>query len=154
MSAPTIVGNRRTLSASSVLEAVGDDLLHIKIEDRLRWSDLGEVLGKSEDQAAKYADASASMDLVSFAKGRAHWGSRFTGSLDRLIDGAGQPCAVQTQSRLLKAALAIEEAREDGDLSVADIRANRSVLEHARDALDAQLARLGPKSERSTQGER
>lgn len=150
MSAPQIHGSRRTLSASSVLDAVGDDLLHIKMEDRLRWADLGEVLGKSEDQAAKYADGSAAMDIVSFAKGRAHWGSRFTGSLDRLIDdGAGSPCAIQTQSRLLKAALAIEEAKEDGDLSVADIQANRSVLEHARDALDAQLARLGPKGQRA-----
>lgn len=150
MSAPQIHGSRRTLSASSVLDAVGDDLLRIKMEDRLRWADLGEVLGKSEDQAAKYADGSASMDVISFAKGRAHWGSRFTGSLDRLIeDGAESPCAVQTQSRLLKAALAIEEAKEDGDLSVADIQANRSVLEHARDALDAQLARLGPKGQRA-----
>lgn len=146
MNAPPIHGNRRTITASSILEAVGDDLLHIKMEDRLRWADLGEVLGKSEDQAAKYADGSASMDIISFAKGRSAWGSRFTGSLDRLIEsGAGSPCAVQTQSRLLKAALAIEEAKEDGDLSVADIQANRSVLEHARDALDAQLARLGPK---------
>lgn len=150
MSAPQVPGNRRTLSASSILEAVGDDLLNIKIEDRLRWTDLGEVLGKSEDQAAKYADGSAAMDIISFGKGKAHWGSRFTGSLDRLIEGgAGSPCAIQTQSRILKAALAIEEAKEDGDLSVDDIRANRSVLEHARDALDAQLARLGQKAGRA-----
>lgn len=150
MSEPPIHGNRRTLSASSVLEAVGDDLLQIKMQDRLRWTDIGEVLGRSEDQAAKYADGSASMDIVSWAKGRAQWGSRFTGSLERLIDGEiGPPTPVQTQSRLLKAALVIEEAKEDGELSVSDIQANRSVLEHARDALDAQLARLGPRDARA-----
>ena len=147
MSGPTIHGNARAVTASSVVAAVGDDLLSIKQADRLRWSDLGEVLGVSEDQAAKYADGSATMNLVAFAKGRAAWGSRFTGSLDRLIgDGvaAGITCN-QTQSRLLKAALAIEEAKEDGDLSVDDIRENRKTLEHARDAIDAQLNRLGPK---------
>lgn len=146
MSAPTIHGKRSAVTAFSVLDALGDDLTRIKSEDKLRWSDIGEVLGRSEDQAAKYADGSATMDVVAFAKGRAAWGSRFTGSLDRLIGGSTPVAdAGMTQSRILKAALAIEEAREDGDLSIDDIRTNRSALEHARDAIDAQLARLGPK---------
>jgi hypothetical protein len=148
VSAPSIHGKKSAITASSVVEALGDDLLAIKMEDRLRWSDIGETLGRSEDQAAKYADATATMDVVAYSKGRCAWGARFTGSLDRLIEG-GCPAvtANQAQSRLLKAALAIEEAREDGDLSVDDIRANRSALENARDAIDAQLSRLGPKGE-------
>lgn len=150
MSAPSIHGNVRAVTASSVVEAVGDDLLTIKQTDRLRWSDIGEVLGVSEDQAAKYADGSATMNLVAFAKGRSAWGSRFTGTLDRLIGcGRTDVTGCQTQSSILKAALAIEEAKEDGDLSVDDIRANRKTLEHARDAIDAQLNRLGPKGARA-----
>lgn len=145
MSAPSIHGKRRTLSASSILEAIGDRLMHIKMEDRLRWSDMGEVLGVSEDQVAKYADGSAAMNIIAFGKGWAHWRSRFTGELELLIEGSTEkPCATQTQSRILKACLAIEEAKGDGELTVEDIRANRTILEHARDAIDAQLARLGP----------
>lgn len=150
MTGPAIHGKRKAITASAVLDALADDLSQIKKDDRLRWSDVGEVLGKSEDQAAKYADGSATMDIVAFAKGWGSWGTRFIGTLERLIgDSAGQPCAHQTQSRLLKAALVIEEAKGDGDLSVEDIRANRSTLEHARDALDAQLARLKPTEARA-----
>jgi predicted transcriptional regulator len=146
MSNPQIVGNRRTLSASTILEALGDRLMHIKMEDRLRWSDMGEALGVSEDQVAKYADGTAAMNVVTYAKAWAHWRSRFTGDLELLVEGSTEkPCATQTQSRILKACLAIEEAKVDGDLTVEDIRSNRTVLEHARDAIDAQLARLGPK---------
>lgn len=147
MSKPSIHGKAKRLTASNILEAVGDDLLHIKMEDKDRWTDLGEVLGVSEDQAAKYADATAAMNIVAFARGWAEWGTRFTGSLERLIEGAiGAPCPHQTQSKILKACLAIEEAKEDGELTVEDIRSNRTTLEHARDAIDAQLARLGPKA--------
>jgi hypothetical protein len=151
VSAPTIHGNRRTLSATSILECLGDRLMHIKMEDRLRWSDLGEIIGVSEDQAAKYADGSAAMNVIAFAKAWAHWRSRFTGDLEMLVEGSTEkPCAAQTQSRILKACLAIEEAKSDGDgLTVEDIRKNRTVLEHARDAIDAQLARLGPKDARA-----
>jgi len=146
VSAPQIHGKPRAITASSVLSAIGDDLSLIRSEDGLTWVDIGEVLGKSDDQAAKYADGTAEMGIVAFAKGRKAWGGRFTGSLDRLIEGCGDRISCnQTQHRILAAALAIEEAREDGDLSDDDIRANRSTLENARDAINAQLARLGPK---------
>jgi hypothetical protein len=146
VNAPQNHGKAKRLTASNVLEAVGDDLLRIKMHDKDRWADLGEVLGVSEDQAAKYADATAAMNIVAFARGWAEWGSRFSGSLERLIEGAtGVPCPHQTQSRILKACLAIEECKEDGELTVEDIYANRTTLEHARDAIDAQLSRLGPK---------
>lgn len=145
MNAPQFHGKRRAITASSVLKSLGDDLSLIRREDSLTWVDVGEVLGKSEDQAAKYADGTAEMGVVAFAKGRKAWGGRFTGSLDRLIENASEPISCnQTQHRILKAALAIAEARSDGDLSIDEIRANRSIFENARDALDAQLARLGP----------
>ena len=57
MSAPSIHG--KVVPASAILTALGDALSRIRQEDRLTWADLGAVLGKSEDQAAKYADGSA-----------------------------------------------------------------------------------------------
>jgi hypothetical protein len=139
-------GKTRALTASSVVETLGDALLSIKIEDRLRWTDLGETLGRSEDQAAKYADASATMDVVAFAKGRAAWGSRFTGGLDKLIEACGDGVTGhRAQSCILKSALALSQALEDGDLTDAEIRGNRSTLEASRDAIDALLNRLTPR---------
>jgi hypothetical protein len=146
VSNPTIHGKKVLVTASSVLDAVASDLLRIKMDDGLRWADLGEVLGKSEDQAAKYADGSAEMGVVAYAKARAQWNGRFTGSLDRLIEQAepqGNPH--YAQSCILKAALALSVALEDGDLDIGEVLANRSTLEAARDAINGQLARLAPR---------
>jgi hypothetical protein len=44
------------------------------------------VLGKSEDSAAHYCDGSATMDAVTFGRGKKEWGSRFTGYFDRLCE--------------------------------------------------------------------
>lgn len=145
MNRPTIHGNRLPLTAFNVLEALGDDLTKIKSDDKLRWTDVGEVLGVSDDQAAKYADGSAAMNVVAFARGRAVWGKRFTGRVDALVDG-WRPMVdpYHTQSCVLKAALSIAEALEDGDLSIDEIKANRTTLVNARDAIDAQLSRLAP----------
>jgi hypothetical protein len=108
---------------------------------------MAEVLGKSEDQVAKYADGSATMDVVTCTKARAAWGSRFSGALDRLIEKSGRQVSCnEAQHRILRAALVIEEARQDGHMTVEDIRANKTTLENARDAIDAQLQRLGPKA--------
>ena len=143
----TVHGKKQALTASLVVDTLGDALLSIKIEDRLRWADIGETLRRSEDQAAKYADGSATMDVVAFAMGRAAWGSRFTGGLDKLIDVCGDGMNGHTaQSCILRAALALSQALEDGDLSDSDIRTIRSTLEKSRDAIDALLVRLAPRN--------
>lgn len=145
MSAPTIHGKTVLVTASNVLDAVASDLLQIKMQDGLRWADLGDVLGKSEDQAAKYADGSAEIGIVAYAKARAQWNGRFTGSLDRLIEQARpEGNGHHAQSCLLKAALGLSVALEDGNITVEEVRANRTTLEAARDAINGQLARLGP----------
>jgi predicted transcriptional regulator len=142
---PTIHGNRLPLTASNVLSALGDDLTKIKSDDKIRWTDIGEVLGVSEDQAAKYADGSAAMNVVAYTRARAVWGKRATGRVDALVDGwRPEVDPYHTQSCVLKAALSIAEALEDGDLSIDEIRQNRTTLVNARDAIDAQLARLNP----------
>ena len=143
MNKPTIHGKRIAITASSVLDAIGSDLLRIKMEDGLRWSDIGSVMHKSEDQAAKYADATASMDVVAYTLAEASWGSRFTGTRDKLLRAAREEANPHhAQSCILKAALALAEALEDGDLSIEELQANRTKLVNARDAIDAQLARL------------
>lgn len=144
MSEPPIHGKRRVITASMVLTALGDALMQIKSEDGLTWGDLGVILGKSEDQAAKYAEGSAEMGAYALYRAKMAWNGRFTGKADRLIGEASDPVDAQlAQSRILKAALALSVALEDGDLSIAEVQSNRSTLENARDAIDAQLARLG-----------
>lgn len=142
---PTIHGKRPVFSASSVLEAIATDLSAIKNEDRLTYADLGAVLGKSEDQAAKYCDGSATMDAITFGRGKREWNGRFTGRFDRLCVESRPAVHTdrQAQSSLIKASLAMAETLEDDDeIDVEEVRANRKTLEDARDAIDAQLAKL------------
>lgn len=144
MSEPRIHG--RVVSASAILRALGDSLSRIRQEDELTWADCGAVLGKSEDQAAKYADASAEMGAVALYRARQAWNGRFTGAADKLIaDAAPEQDPHSAQSCILRAALALSTALEDGKLTVEEIRASRSTLEQSRDAIDALLHRLTPK---------
>jgi hypothetical protein len=140
-------GSRPVFSASSVLDAIASELSTIKHEDGLTDADIGRVLGKSEDQAAKYRAGLAEMGIVAFAAGKREWNGRFTGALDRLCEDSrpGKHCDRAAQSRVLKAALAMSEALEDDDEVCRDeVRKNRATLEAARDAIDAQLRKLRP----------
>lgn len=142
MTSPTIHGHRSVFSASSVLDAIAVSLKQIKDEDRLTYADLGAVLGKSEDQAAKYCDGSATMDAVTFARAKREWNGRFTGPYDRLCveTRPGADCDRTRGSKVLKAALALSVALEDDDqVSPAEVRTNRATIEAARDALDDLL---------------
>ena len=144
MSDPRFHGNRAVVSASDVVNALADALGEIRQQDRLTWADMGTVLGKSEDQAAKYADASAVMDVATFWRAREAWGSRFTGYFDRLGDGAGQTNDRHGHTTVLAAALAIAQALEsDNQITPGEVRAMRSELESARDAIESQLKKLG-----------
>lgn len=139
--------NRPVFSASAVLEAIATELSTIKHEDGLTYADIGRVLGKSEDQAAKYCAGYADMGVVSFAAGKREWNGRFTGALDRLcVDSRpGKADDRSAQTSLLKAALAMSEALEgDEEIVREEVRKNRATLENARAAIDAQLAKLGP----------
>ena len=145
MPRPTIHGKQRAFSASAVLDAVGGDIASIKSDDGLTWSDIGAVLGVSEDQAAKYASSEAAMNVVAYARGKREWNGRFTGSLSRLCVEtrpatiAGRTC----ESRVLKAALALSIALEDdNEIDAREVQQNRATIESARDALDALLAKL------------
>lgn len=140
-------GNLRPVSASAILECLGRDLLQIKQEDRLTFADVGRILGKSEDQAAKYCEASAEMGVTAFYFAKQAWNGRFTGRADALVGrGLDSTCDRHKESRVLKAALALSVALEDGQVDVSEIHANRATLEQARDALEGLLSRIGPRS--------
>jgi hypothetical protein len=140
----TIVGNRPVFSETAVLDAIGTELLAIKTQDRLTWDDMAAVLGVSDVQAAKYVDGSAKMSIVAFARAKREWNGRFTGTLDRLCADTrpGHLSDHAAQSSILKAALALSVALEDGQVDPEEVRANRATLECARDAIEAQLAKL------------
>lgn len=57
MPSDTIHGKPPSFSASNILDTFAADLATIKREDRLTYADLGALLGKSEDQAAKYCES-------------------------------------------------------------------------------------------------
>jgi hypothetical protein len=132
-------------SASNALAAIGKALAEIKSQDGLTWADMGAVLGVSDDQAAKYAEGSASMNVVTFGRGKQYWNGRFTGYLDRLCveSRPGTASDREHESLVLKAALALSIALADDDeITAREVRANRHTIEAARDALDALLGKV------------
>ena len=78
-----------------------------------------------------------------FGRGKKEWGSRFTGYFDRLCEdsraGVGDR---ECETSVLKAALALSVALQDGKITTAEIRAHRSDIEAARDALAGLLGKL------------
>jgi len=136
-------------SASSVLDALAESLSAIRRDDKLTFADMAAVLGKSEDQAGKYASGQQEMGVIAFARAKREWNGRFTGALDRLCVDS-RPAAIGTDrakgSAVLKAALALSVALEDDDaIDSNEVRANRSTLENARDAIEALLSKLAPR---------
>jgi len=136
---------RAIFSASHVLEAIGAELSLIKAQDRLTYGDIAAVLGKSEDQAAKYCAGEAAMDVITFARAKREWNGRFTGALDRLChDSRPKADADRTRgSKVLKAALALSVALEDDEeITPKEVRANRAAIEDAIEALQGLLGKL------------
>lgn len=137
--------SRKPYSASNALEAIATALREIKHEDGLTYHDLGAALGKSDDQAAKYADGTATMDFITFGRARREWGTRFTCHFDQLC---GVPSIPGTddragQSRVLRAALVMSEAMEDnGVIDLEEVRAHRKAFAQAFDAIGEQLQKL------------
>jgi hypothetical protein len=152
MTARTSTASRPVFSASAVMDAVASELSTIKHEDGLTDADLGRVLGKSEDMAAKYRTGLAEMGVVAFAAAKREWNGRFTGALDRLCADS-RPVGTtdrSAQTSVLKAALAMSEALEgDDEIVREEVRKNRATLENAVVAIQAQLAKLGPAGKRA-----
>lgn len=136
---------RKPYSASNALSAVAQALSEIKHADGLTWSDIGAVLGKSDDQAAKYAEGSATMDFITFGRARKEWGKRFTCYFDQLC-GEGQApgdCDRRDMASVAVAAAKMAEALEDdGLIDAGEVRAAIKPLSAAFDAIGRQLQKL------------
>lgn len=134
---------RPVFSASAVLDALASELSTIKHEDKLSDADIGRVLGKSEDQAAKYRTGLAEMGVIAFAAAKREWNGRFTGAVDRLcIESRPAGDDRSCESSVLQAALALSIALQDGKIDAGEVRANRATIEAARDALEGLLGKL------------
>ncbi|MFE8106933.1 hypothetical protein DTL00_12870 [Sphingomonas melonis] len=132
-------------SASSVIDTIAQSLTAIRREDGLTFDDMGAIMGKSADQAAKYCAGSATMDAITYARCRREWNGRFDGALDRLCHDTRPTAQADRacQSMVLKAALALSIALEDDDeITPSEVRANRGTIEEARDALDGLLRKI------------
>lgn len=138
--------NRKPYSASNALDAVARAISEIKHQDGLTWADVGAIIGKSDDQAAKYAEGSATMDFITFGRARKEWGKRFTCYFDQLC-GEGQApgeCDRRDMASVAIAAAKMAEALEDDGMIDADeVRANAKPLAAAFDAIGRQLQKLG-----------
>lgn len=146
MTARQSTAKRPVFSASAVLDAIASELSTIKHEDGLTDADLGRVLGKSEDQAAKYRTGLAEMGVVAFASAKREWNGRFTGALDRLCENSrpATVCDHSTLTALLDLGTRLAKALEDGAIKPEEVRDNRKQLEDVRDMIDAQLGKLRP----------
>lgn len=144
MSSPAIHGKRSVFSASNLLAAAGKALGEIKQDDKLTWVDVGAILGVSDDQASKYAEGTATMNFVTFYRGKREWNGRFTGPCDRLCEDSrpGKLNDHGSLTALLTAAACISKALENGEIEPHEVREHRSELEAAYDAIGAQLGKL------------
>ena len=144
MDKPTIHGRRPVFSENNLLQAVGDAILEIKHQDGLTWTDIGKVLGVSDDSAAKYASGFASMTFTTFMRGKREWGGRFAGPVERLVVNSrpGTISGHMALTHMLSATSAICAAMEDGELTAREIRENRRLLETARDELESLLRQI------------
>ena len=147
MTARTSTGSRPVFSASNARDIIAASLSDIKAEDDLTDADLGRVLGKSEDQAAKYRTGLAEMPAFALLAAWREWNGRFIGPIRTYVEDSRpiKTCDRSGQTSILGAALALSAALEDDDeITAEEVRANRKAIEAARDALEAQLAKLRP----------
>jgi len=86
MSAPHIHRKGSIVPASLLVSVAGDTILKIRSEDGLTWADIGDMIGKSEDQVTKYANGLATMDFTTFLRGVQAWGPRFVNPVLGQID--------------------------------------------------------------------
>lgn len=140
-----IHANRRVFSASNVRDTIADTLQRIKREDSLTFTDMGRVLGKSADRAEAYHNGDfTDMPAYSLLAAWREWNGRFIGPLRDLVENS-RPVSTSDQhhhTNILQACLALSVALEDGEVTPAEVTANRSTLEKARDAIEAQLAKV------------
>lgn len=149
MTAPHIHGRYRTIPASLMLDTLGASLTAIKARDGATDSDLGAVLGKSDDRAAAYRAGGADMGVVSFLRGCREWDGCFANSVLGLVGMKivpVEPEAVDDQASVttvLSLAIALSaELEKDGEVDDDDLQRHQFVIERAGHIIDGYRERL------------
>ncbi len=83
---PLIHGARGYVPASKLVEQIAATLSTIKDEDKLTYAELGSAIGRSDDQAAKYCEGSATMDAPTFLRACNTWNGRFANPVMALFN--------------------------------------------------------------------
>jgi hypothetical protein len=146
---PTIYVRYRSISASKLVNALAHSLTDIKVEDELTDSDVGAILGKGDDQAAKYRTGLAEMSVTTFMRGCAAWNGRFANEAFAQVGmkliplDAGEQTDMQGVTSLMRAVLALQEALEDdGVVDDVELAQRRSLIEDAGRYVDQCRDRL------------
>lgn len=138
---------RSIFSASKAREVIAASLQAMKDAKGYTDEELGHVLGKSEDMAAAYRKGTSGMDAFSLLAGWREWNGEFIGPIRRYVESS-RPVATDDRvaaHAVLSAAAKLSDALTTSDeIDLETVRANRSALEKARDAIDEQLAKLRP----------
>lgn len=142
MSHPLISRPARLVSASKLIETIGESLTRIKAEDELTDTDLGKALGKGTDQGGKYRTGLAEMGVVAFLRGCEQWNGRFANDVlakvgMKLVPLHGAEVSNQSlQTRLAKLMLEVSVALEDGEITDIEIARMKRTLVEAGEAID------------------
>lgn len=132
----------QTISASKLIETVGDSLRVIKADDRLTDAELGAYMHRGVDAAKDYRNGDAEMGFVAFLRGCERWNGRFANDVLSLIGMKLSPLSTDTvtpqtlQSRLCRLMLEVSTALEDGELSEIEIASMKRSLVEAGEAID------------------
>lgn len=150
MPKPLIHGRRGFITASSLLDAAGAALRAIKEEDKLTWADVGDAIGKSDDQAAKYAEGMATMDFITFFRACQCWNGRFANSVFALSDLHLSESALPSNTTEIRRGMlafselmvGLQRAMLDEELDEDEIEELGSMIETAGAFLDQLRNRL------------
>jgi hypothetical protein len=142
MSHPLITRPAQLVSASKLIETIGDSLTRIKAEDELTDTDLGKALGKGTDQGGKYRTGLAEMGVVAFLRGCERWNGRFANDVLAKVGMKLAPLHStevsdqSLQTRLSKLMFEVSVALEDGEITDLEIARMKRTLIEAGEAID------------------
>jgi hypothetical protein len=149
MTTPQFHGRYRTIPASLMLDTLGESLKAIKERDGATDSDLGAVLGKSDDRAAAYRAGAADMGVVSFLRGCKEWDGCFANGVLSLVGMKLVPIEAESVddqasvTTLLSFAMALSgELEKDGKVDDEDLERHQFVIERLGKIIDGYRERI------------
>ena len=140
-------GSRPVFSELNAREVIAECLRTMKDEKGYSFSDMGRILGRSEDSAALYCQGLRDLPAFALLAAWREWNGEFISPIRRFVEDS-RPTEQgdrKAANSVLRAAAALSDALAKHDaISTEDVRRHRSELEQARDAIEGQLGRLRP----------